>query len=65
MLCLTRAVTERIFIGDGICIEVLEIGRGQVKLGISAPAEVKILREELARNPHLAPPPAVAGAGRE
>lgn len=48
MLVLTRRVSEAIKIGDGIEVRVLEIHGGQVRIGISAPADVKIFREEIA-----------------
>lgn len=47
MLVLTRRRGENIRIGDAIKIAVLEIHSGQVKLGIEAPPEVKIHREEI------------------
>lgn len=47
MLVLGRKLGERIWIGDHICITVLDLDRGKVKLGIEAPAEVKIWREEI------------------
>ena len=47
MLVLTRKLGENIRIGDAIKITVLEVRSGQVKLGIEAPAEVKVHREEI------------------
>lgn len=47
MLILSRKVGERIIIDGSIVIEVTQIDRGKVRLGIDAPDEVKILREEL------------------
>lgn len=47
MLVLTRKMGERIMIGDGIVITVLQIGPNKVRIGIDAPAGVTILREEL------------------
>jgi carbon storage regulator len=47
MLILTRKLNEKILIGDGIVVTVLELRGGKVKLGFSAPEGVKILREEL------------------
>ena len=49
MLLLTRRVGERVMIGEGIVIAILGIRGGQVRLGIEAPKEVKVLREELIR----------------
>lgn len=47
MLTLTRKVGESIRIGDEIEIIVKEIRRNQVRIGIVAPREVSIYREEL------------------
>lgn len=48
MLVLTRKVTDRIVIGDDIVLTVVRIDGNQVRLGIEAPRDVKIRREELA-----------------
>ena len=47
MLVLTRQTNERLLIGEDIVIEVREVRGNQVKIGIEAPPEVKVLREEL------------------
>ena len=47
MLALTRKKNEAIIIDDNIEIKVLEILGDKVKLGISAPKEVSIYREEI------------------
>ena len=47
MLVLSRRVGERLLIGDDIEIVVLEAKSGQVRLGIEAPREIPIVREEL------------------
>lgn len=47
MLVLTRKLTEKLYIGDGISVTVLRVGGGQVRLGVEAPAEVPIVRGEL------------------
>jgi len=49
MLVLTRKLGERIFIGDAIQLTVLRIGHGNVRLGIDAPRQLAIAREELLR----------------
>lgn len=46
MLQINRKPSERILIGDDIVIEVLDIQRGRTKLGITAPREVPVHREE-------------------
>lgn len=56
MLVLTRKVDEAICISGGIRVRVLGIdGRDRVKLGIDAPAEVSVLREELVTAAPLSP----------
>ena len=47
MLVLTRKVDESIVIGNSIVLTVLAIEGEQVKLGINAPREVTILRQEV------------------
>ncbi len=47
MLVLSRKLGEKIHIGDNIVIVVVDIDRGKVRLGIEAPREVPIYREEL------------------
>jgi len=47
MLVLLRQVGETIRIGDAVSVTVLEVDRGQVKLGTRAPPAVAILRQEL------------------
>lgn len=47
MLILTRKIGETIHIGADVEVKVLDVRGKQVRLGIEAPIEVKILREEL------------------
>ena len=47
MLILTRKIGEAIAIGDDIKIRLLEIKGGQVKIGVDAPNEVVVHREEV------------------
>ncbi len=47
MLILSRKVDERIIIGDRIELSVVEIRGDQVKIGISAPRDVKVYRQEV------------------
>lgn len=49
MLVLARKVDEAIVIGDDIVIKVISVENGVVKLGIDAPKDISILRDELAR----------------
>lgn len=48
MLILARRWNERIFIGDDIVITVMRIQNGEVRLGIEAPRNVPVHREEVA-----------------
>jgi carbon storage regulator len=48
MLILTRKRAETIQIGDHVIIKVIRTGKNTVKLGIEAPADVRVLRGELA-----------------
>ena len=47
MLVLSRKVGERIWIGEDIAVTVVRITGGGVRLGIEAPAELPVVREEL------------------
>lgn len=47
MLMITRRPGERILIGDDVTIEIVEITGGTVRVGISAPRELPVYREEL------------------
>ncbi|MDA8419094.1 MAG: carbon storage regulator CsrA [Desulfobacteraceae bacterium] len=47
MLILTRKVGEAIAIDERITVRVLEVKGGQVKLGVEAPAQVTVHREEV------------------
>ena len=47
MLILTRRISESVIIGDDVKITVLGIKGNQVRLGIDAPKEVSVHREEI------------------
>jgi carbon storage regulator len=47
MLVLSRKLGEKIYINDNICITVVDIDRGKIRLGIEAPRDVPIFRKEL------------------
>lgn len=47
MLVLSRRLGEKIYIGGNICITVVDIDRGKIRLGIEAPRDVAIYRQEL------------------
>lgn len=48
MLVLSRKVGERILIGPNIAVTVVRVTGGGVRLGIEAPPELPVVREELA-----------------
>ena len=52
MLVLSRKVDQTIVIQDNITIKILEINGDRVKLGINAPRDVVILRQELHEEVH-------------
>ena len=57
MLILTRKIDQSIVIQGNITIMVLGVERDRVKLGIAAPAEISVLREELVEDMPNAPRP--------
>ena len=50
MLVLTRKPGERIVIGEDITVTVLEVQGNRIRLGIEAPTEIPVMREELVRS---------------
>ena len=47
MLVLSRKLGGKICIGENICITVVDIDRGKIRLGIEAPRDVPVFRQEL------------------
>lgn len=47
MLVLSRKPGERILVGDNIVITIIRIGPNTVRLGIDAPGDLNIVRDEL------------------
>lgn len=47
MLILSRKINEKIMIGDDISITIIEVRGDQVKLGVEAPRNVQIFRQEV------------------
>jgi carbon storage regulator len=47
MLVLTRKINEKIVIGNSVTITVVRIDKNQVRIGIEAPGDVPIYREEI------------------
>lgn len=53
MLVLSRKTHQRIRLGDAIVVTVIGVGGDRVRLGIEAPNDVRVLREELQLAPEL------------
>lgn len=47
MLVLTRKINEAIQIGDNIEVKVISVDGDQIKLGINAPKEIEVHRQEI------------------
>jgi len=56
VLVLSRRESERIRLGDSIVITVVRLAGDRVRLGIDAPPEILVLREELESRKDPAPP---------
>ncbi len=61
MLVLSRRERERIKLGDSIIVTVVRVAGDKVRLGIEAPPEVLVLRDEL--EPHALNQPTVTPEG--
>jgi len=48
VLVVSRKVGQRVFIGDKIAVTVVKVGNSGVRIGIEAPREMAVVREELA-----------------
>jgi carbon storage regulator len=58
MLVLSRKESERIRLGDSIVVTIIRVSGDKVRIGIDAPADVLVLRDEL--KPHEPAPPALS-----
>lgn len=53
MLILTRRVGEKLVIGENVTVTVLGVKGNQIRIGIDAPSEVQVHREEIFRRIQL------------
>ena len=65
MLVLSRKLGEKIYINDNICITIVDIDRGKIRLGIEAPRDVPIFRQELLTDKKNAETPAPIVAAKQ
>lgn len=65
MLVLSRKLGEKIAIGENITITVVEAGYNQVRLGVDAPKEVPVHRQEVYEAIHAGTCPASSGSTRK
>lgn len=49
MLVLSRKLGERLWIGPNICVTIVDIDRNKIRLGVEAPTDVNVTRNELGR----------------
>ena len=63
MLVLSRKESERIRLGDSIVVTIVRVSGDKVRLGIEAPPDVLVLRDEL--QPHAAATEADASDARK
>lgn len=63
MLVLSRKVNERILIGENVVVTIVRVHGNVVRLGIEAPAAVRVLRSELVDRPAPSSSPPSTGEG--
>jgi carbon storage regulator len=47
MLILSRKINEKVMIGDDITVSIVEVRNDQVRIGIDAPKNIKVFRQEV------------------
>ena len=47
MLVLSRKVGEKILIGDNVSVTVVRVAQGVVRIGVDAPKEMAIVRDDI------------------
>ena len=57
MLIITRRPGERVMIGDDIVVAVIDVKGSNVRIGIDAPREIAVFREELLETSQESAPP--------
>ena len=55
MLILTRRLTETVVIGDSVTVTVLDIKGSRVRIGVNAPRDVVVQREEIFQKTRTGP----------
>jgi carbon storage regulator len=53
MLVLSRKVGEKILIGDNISVTVVRVAQGIVRIGVEAPQNLPVVREEIKEQMHV------------
>jgi carbon storage regulator len=64
VLVVSRKIGERLLIGDKIAITIVKVAGGAVRLGVEAPAELAVMREELALEIQAAEEAAIEASAR-